>query len=49
MRSKPQLTLEDVYRMVEAVRKAAAQHNLEGTIAVVDTGGHLLYLRTGSP
>jgi glc operon protein GlcG len=44
MRSKPQLTLEDVYRMVEAVRKAAAQHNLEGTIAVVDTGGHLLYL-----
>jgi uncharacterized protein GlcG (DUF336 family) len=44
MRSKSQMTLEDVHRMVAAARKAAAQHNLEGTIAVVDTGGHLLYL-----
>jgi len=39
MRSKPQMTLADVFRMVEAARKAAATHNLEGTIAIVDFGG----------
>src|SRR5436190_5085290 len=44
MRRKSQMTLEDVHRMVAAARTAAVQHNLEGTIAVVDSGGHLPYL-----
>ena len=44
MRRRSQLTLEDVHRMVEAARTAAAKHSLEGTIAIVDSGGHLLYL-----
>ena len=44
MRQKPQMTLEDVYRIAEAVRTEAAKRNLAGTIAIVDSGGHLLYL-----
>ena len=44
MRNKPCLTLDDVFRMVAASRQAAAERKLECTIAVVDPGGHLLYL-----
>jgi uncharacterized protein GlcG (DUF336 family) len=44
MRSRPQLTLEDAHRMADAARKEVAKHKVEGTIAIVDTGGHLLYL-----
>jgi glc operon protein GlcG len=44
MRQKPQLTLDDAYRMVEAARKEAAKRKLEGTIAIVDVSGSLLYL-----
>lgn len=45
MRTKPQMTLEDAYKIADAVRTAAAQRNgSAGTIAIVDSGGHLLYL-----
>jgi uncharacterized protein GlcG (DUF336 family) len=44
MRSKPQLTLDDAYRIAEAVRAEAEKRKLAGTIAIVDSGGHLLYL-----
>ena len=45
MRSKPQMTLEDAYKIANAARAAAAKRNgSAGTIAVVDSGGHLLYL-----
>jgi uncharacterized protein GlcG (DUF336 family) len=44
MRSKPQLTLDDVFAMAQAARQEAARRKLEGTIAVVDFGGALLYL-----
>jgi uncharacterized protein GlcG (DUF336 family) len=44
MRTKPQMTLEDAYKIADAVRAAAAKLNRAGTIAVVDSGGHLLYL-----
>jgi glc operon protein GlcG len=44
MRTKPCLTLDDVFRMVAASRAAATKLELECTIAVVDPGGHLLYL-----
>ena|SRR4051812_19136821 len=44
MRNKPCLTLEDVFRMVEACRRAAKAVDEEPTIAIVDAGGHLMYL-----
>ena len=44
MRQKPHLTLEDAYRMAAAARAAAKARNREGTIAIVDFGGHLMYL-----
>jgi glc operon protein GlcG len=44
MRNKPQMTLQDAYKIADAVRAAAAKLNRAGTIAVVDSGGHLLYL-----
>jgi glc operon protein GlcG len=45
MRTKPQMTLEDAYKIAEAARAAAAKRNgSAGTIAIVDSGGHLLYL-----
>ena len=44
MRSKPCLTLDDVFKMVEACRKAGAKVNEEPTVAVVDAGGALMYL-----
>src|SRR5258708_2251659 len=44
MRSKPCLTLDDAHKMVAACRKAGAAKKMEPTVAVVDAGGHLLYL-----
>jgi glc operon protein GlcG len=44
MRNKPQMTLEDVYKIAAAVRTEAAKRTLAGTIAIVDSGGHLMYL-----
>jgi glc operon protein GlcG len=44
MRTKPCLTLEDAHKMVAACRKAGAKKKMEPTVAVVDAGGHLLYL-----
>ena len=44
MRSKPCLTLDDAHKMVAACRKAGAAMKMEPTVAVVDAGGHLLYL-----
>lgn len=44
MRNKPCLTLADAQRMAIACREAAAAHDQEATIAVVDDGGHLIYL-----
>jgi len=44
MRLKPSLTLEDAKMMVEACGRAARALGREGTIAIVDAGGHLIYL-----
>jgi uncharacterized protein GlcG (DUF336 family) len=45
MRNKPQMTLEDAYKIAEAVRAAAVKRKAgAATIAIVDSGGHLLYL-----
>ncbi len=44
MRSKPQLTLPDAQLLAAAARAAARDKGLEATIAIVDTGGHLIYL-----
>jgi glc operon protein GlcG len=44
MRNKPQLTIDDTFRMAAAARAAAAKKNLEGTIAIVDFSGALMYL-----
>jgi uncharacterized protein GlcG (DUF336 family) len=44
MRNKPQLTLDDIFAMAQAARRDAAKRKLEGTIAIVDFGGALLYL-----
>jgi glc operon protein GlcG len=44
MRTKPCLTLDDAHKMVAACRKAGAAKKMEPTVAVVDAGGHLLYL-----
>jgi uncharacterized protein GlcG (DUF336 family) len=44
MRQKWSLTSEDVKKIVAACKKEAAKYNNEPTVAVVDEGGHLLYL-----
>ena len=44
MRNKPQLTLQDAQALAAAARGYAQNLGLEGTIAIVDFGGHLLYL-----
>lgn len=43
MRNKPCLTLADARRMAAACQEAAAKHDQEATIAIVDDGGHLIY------
>ncbi|HWG04842.1 MAG TPA: heme-binding protein [Beijerinckiaceae bacterium] len=44
MRNKPCLTLADAQRMAVACREAAARRDQDVTIAIVDDGGHLIYL-----
>ena len=44
MRNRPQLTLSDAQALAAATRDYARKLGLEGTIAIVDFGGHLLYL-----
>jgi glc operon protein GlcG len=44
MRNRPQLTLQDAQLLAAAARDWAKKRDLEGTIAIVDFGGHLLYL-----
>jgi glc operon protein GlcG len=44
MRNRPQLTLEDAKVLATAARDCAKKQALEGTIAIVDFGGHLIYL-----
>lgn len=44
MRKKPCLTSDDVLKMAAACRKQGAKRKREPTIAIVDAGGHLLYL-----
>ena len=45
MASKPFLTLEDAKRIAAAAEAEAQQNNWRVVIAVVDDGGHLLYLQ----
>ena len=44
MRQKNCLTSDDVFKMVAAAKAKGAEKKREPTIAVVDEGGHLLYL-----
>jgi glc operon protein GlcG len=44
MRNRPQLTLDDAQLLAAAARDCAKKQGLEGTIAIVDFGGHLIYL-----
>jgi glc operon protein GlcG len=44
MRDRPQLTLRDAQVLAAAARDCAQKLGLEGTIAIVDFGGHLLYV-----
>jgi uncharacterized protein GlcG (DUF336 family) len=41
---KPALTIDDALKMAAASKAAGAKIKREPTIAVVDAGGHLLYL-----
>ena len=45
MQNKPFLTLEDVKRIAAAAEAEAVRHGWAVTIAVVDDGGHLLWLQ----
>lgn len=45
MQSKPYLTLADVKKMAAAAEAEAVAHNWAVTIAIVDDGGHLLWLQ----
>jgi glc operon protein GlcG len=45
MASKPILTLEDAKRVAEAAQAEAARNDWNVAIAVVDDGGHLMYLQ----
>ena len=45
MASKPVLTLTDAIRIAAAAEAEAQRHNWRVVIAVVDDGGHLLYLQ----
>ena len=45
MQNKPFLTLEDVKRIAAAAEAEALRHGWAVTIAVVDDGGHLLWLQ----
>ena len=45
MKSKPTLTLDDSRRMAAAAEAEALQNQWAVTIAIVDDGGHLLWLQ----
>ena len=45
MQSKPILTLEDVRKIAAAAEAEAVKHNWAVAIAIVDDGGHLLWLQ----
>jgi len=45
MQSKPVLTLEDVKKIAAAAEAEAVKNNWAVTIAIVDDGGHLLWLQ----
>lgn len=45
MQTKPTLTLEDLRRMAAAAESHALTHAWAVTIAIVDDGGHLLWLQ----
>jgi len=45
MNSKPFLTLDDVRRVAAAAEAEALRHQWAVTIAIVDDGGHLLWLQ----
>ena len=45
MKNKPTLTLEDVRAVAQAAENEALSHQWAVTIAIVDDGGHLLWLQ----
>jgi uncharacterized protein GlcG (DUF336 family) len=45
MNTKPTLTLSDIRTMAAAAEAEATQHGWAVTIAIVDDGGHLLWLQ----
>lgn len=45
MKQQAQLELEDVKRIAAAAESHARQHNWAVSIAIVDAGGHLLWLQ----
>ncbi|HXD05585.1 MAG TPA: heme-binding protein [Burkholderiaceae bacterium] len=45
MKTKPQLALDDVKRIAAAAEAKAVSHSWAVTIAIVDDGGHLLWLQ----
>lgn len=45
MQQRPCLTLDDVRRMAQAAEAEALAHGWAVTIAIVDDGGHLLWLQ----
>lgn len=47
MASKPVLTLEDAKRVAATAEAEAQSNNWRVVIAIVDDGGHLLYLQRG--
>ncbi len=44
MRLKPALTLEDAKLMVQACERASKAIGRQGTIVIVDAGGHVIYV-----
>lgn len=45
MKTKPTLTLDDLHRMASAAEAEALKNHWAVTIAIVDDGGHLLWLQ----
>ena len=45
MKTKPVLTLDDTRRMAQAAEAEAVRNHWAVTIAIVDDGGHLLWLQ----
>ena len=45
MKTKPTLTLQDVRAIAAAAEAEATQHGWAVTVAIVDDGGHLLWLQ----